>query len=124
VVPVVAIRIDSVPGSTIVAVSGEVDLLTVGALRRHLGALPGGDVVVDLSGVGFLAAVGMHALIELQRRRHRAGARVVLVSAGAPITRALDAAGCRSIFDMADGVEVALKLINESGDRPFPADPL
>ncbi len=114
-IPGMAVRTDSVPGSTIVAVSGEVDLLTVGDLRDHLGALPGGDVIVDLSGVGFLAAAGMHALIELQRRRHQAGARVVLTSAGGPITRALDAAGCRSIFDMADGVEVALKLINDPG---------
>ncbi len=51
-IPVVALRTDSVPGSTVVAVNGEVDLLTVGALRGHLGALPGGDVIVDLSGVG------------------------------------------------------------------------
>ena len=109
------VRICLIPDGVVVSVDGEVDLATVTQLRDHLRALPDGDVIVDLSGVRFLAVVGMRALLELQGQRHHAGARVVLAATDGPITQVLKAAGCHATFTVVDCVERAKTLIDERG---------
>ena len=66
---IVGVRTAPVP--TLVAVAGEIDLLTALQFRDELGALPDGDVVLDLSGVRLLAAAGLSVLLDLQDRQAR-----------------------------------------------------
>ena len=67
------VRVRTAPVPTLVAVAGEIDLLTALQFRDELGALPDGDVVLDLSGVRLLAAAGLSVLLDLQDRQARAG---------------------------------------------------
>ena len=83
------VRVRTAPVPTLVAVSGEIDLLTALQFRDELGALPDGDVVFDLSGVRLLAAAGLSVLLDLQDRQARIGAQVVLAAAPPLVQRVL-----------------------------------
>jgi anti-anti-sigma regulatory factor len=52
------IRIRTAPAPTLVTVAGEIDVLTAPQLRDQVCTLPGGDLVLDISGVRLLAAAG------------------------------------------------------------------
>ncbi|HEY2523384.1 MAG TPA: STAS domain-containing protein, partial [Streptosporangiaceae bacterium] len=54
------------PDQTVVTVTGDVDMHSEGRLRDALteaGTVPGCRVVVDLSGVEFMASAGVHVLL-------------------------------------------------------------
>ncbi len=74
--------------TAVVTVNGEVDLATASALsdgiEQAMSKSPSA-VVVDLSGVGFLASVGMSVLITA-RRKVSNGAQLLVVANG-PYTR-------------------------------------
>jgi anti-anti-sigma regulatory factor len=59
------VRVRTAPVPTLAAVAGEIDLLTALQFCDELGALPDGDVVLDLSGVRLLAAAGLSVLLDL-----------------------------------------------------------
>ena len=83
------------PGGTRVAVSGEVDIETVGDLRTALAeAIATGDeaIDVDLTGVSFIDSTGLSALMEAKKTA--AGrATVSLVAASHPVSRLLEITG-------------------------------
>ena len=62
------------PNATVIGVGGELDILTVSklitrlddAIRRRQG-----DVVIDLSDAEFIDSMGLHALLNVQRRLMR-----------------------------------------------------
>jgi len=89
------------PGQTLLAVEGEIDTLTTGALERALDELvaeAAAVLVVDLSDVTFLASSGLAALI---RAAHQAGdRRVRIVSAARAVRRPLEITGSDRLFDL------------------------
>ncbi|GAA3013998.1 anti-sigma factor antagonist [Actinokineospora diospyrosa] len=100
------------PWAVLVTVRGEVDLVTAAATRRALlAALAAPEpllLVVDLSEVDFLAAVGLSALVEL---RDLACARAVdlrLVVGGRAVPRLLDVTGLRRTFRLHSDVDEPL----------------
>ncbi|MBM7773608.1 anti-anti-sigma factor [Actinokineospora baliensis] len=106
------------PWAVLVTVRGEIDLATVAATRRAL--LAGLAVpeplllVVDLSEVDFLAAVGLSALVEL---RDLAGARAVdlrLVVGGRAVPRLLDVTGLRRTFRLHSAADDPLEPHRQS----------
>ena len=94
-------------GITVVSVTGEVDILTAPKLvtrlddliRRHRG-----DVVIDLSDAGFIDSMGLHALLNAQRRLSRQSRSLAVVCGPGPVrqlielTRLEDALGLASSF--------------------------
>ena len=54
-----------------IGVAGELDMLTVSKLNTRLDDVirrRQGDVVIDLSEAGFIDSMGLHALLNIQRR--------------------------------------------------------
>jgi anti-anti-sigma factor len=69
------------PHTTVVGVSGELDILTVSKLTGKLDEVirrRQGDVVIDLSDAEFIDSIGLHALLNVHRRLMRQ-ARVLAI---------------------------------------------
>jgi anti-anti-sigma factor len=90
------------PGRALVRVHGEVDLGTVDDFRAVMimarrepvpDGLPGRHVVCDLSGVTFLAAVGVGAVAEAGAAACRGGTHLHLVAPPGPARRVLELCG-------------------------------
>ena len=74
---------------------GEIDAHSVTILARHLDPLPGssGDVVIDLSEVGFVDSSGLRVLVEAHQRADADARRLVLSGARRPVMRLLEISG-------------------------------
>ena len=88
-------------GQAVVAIEGEIDTLTAGALARALDDLvadASAVLVVDLTDVTFLASSGLAVLI---RAAHEAGERRLrVVSAARAVRRPLEITGSDQLFDL------------------------
>jgi anti-anti-sigma factor len=98
-------------GVVVVAVSGEVDMLTAPQLRaeglRHLDA--GSTLVLDLSGVTFLGSAGLAVLVEASQHAKRRGAAFRVVAVERAVTRPLAATGLGEVFSVFESVRQALE---------------
>ncbi|GAA1955880.1 STAS domain-containing protein [Amycolatopsis minnesotensis] len=83
-------------GRTVLTVVGEVDAMTVAALRAHLDRVATSDLVVDLSRVGFLSCAGLQALVEVRGR----GVAVSVVITEHIVWRVFEATGLASLFEV------------------------
>jgi anti-sigma B factor antagonist len=98
-------------GAVVVGVIGEIDTMTGPVVGEQLsGSLAAADlVVVDLSQVTFLGSAGLAALVAAKDEADRGGTLLRLVCGSHTVTRALEATGLMSVFDVADGVPEALQ---------------
>ncbi|MFI0405623.1 STAS domain-containing protein [Actinomadura sp. 3N508] len=88
-------------GTVTVTVVGEVDMATVELLRGYVGAVLAGivhgraaeRVVMQVSGVSFIDAAGLGALVELRKRARREGVRLLLVGVSPALWRLLRLTG-------------------------------
>jgi anti-sigma B factor antagonist len=116
------------PGTVLLEVDGEVDTLTAvrleAALNAALDAAGAGDtaVVVDLSGVTFLASSGLAVLIGGARRMRVSGGRLYLVAASRAVTRPLEVTGADALFDVHGDVASALAAAVAPGIAPPPGE--
>jgi anti-sigma B factor antagonist len=106
-------------GWAILAVSGEIDVVTSGPLAYHLERLlERGDqgVVVNLSHTRFCDCSGLRALIRCHQHAHELGAqfRLVLPTPGGPVARLL------FLLDIADLIPTYTSLDQALSD-PAPA---
>jgi anti-anti-sigma factor len=88
---------DGDPGTLVVALSGEVDLAAVDAMRSEIFPHLDGvvvDVVLDLAGVEFLDSSGITLLLEIGRKAHH----LTLRDASAPARLVIDATGLADWF--------------------------
>ena len=108
------VRVRTAPVPTLVAVAGEIDLLTALQFRDELGALPDGDVVLDLSGVRLLAAAGLSVLLDLQDRQARLGAQVVLAAARPLVRRVLCMTGLDRNLPMIATIDEAVAYVADA----------
>ncbi|MET7698171.1 STAS domain-containing protein [Streptomyces sp. NPDC005485] len=86
---------------TVVEVSGELDMATVGSLAEHLRAAaerPVPDVLVDLRGVAFFDGSGLRALCRAESGARERGGRLRIVCDRPRIHRLLGAAGLLGRF--------------------------
>ncbi|QWF78402.1 STAS domain-containing protein [Amycolatopsis sp. CA-230715] len=79
---------------TVLTVVGEVDAMTVDALRAHLDRVATSELVLDLSRVGFLSCAGLQALVEVRGR----GVEVSVVITEHIVWRVFEATGLASLF--------------------------
>jgi len=112
------------PGTVLLEVDGEIDTATAPRLQAGLDeALDAADdegsrVVVDLTGVTFLASSGLAVLIGGARRMTALGGRLRLVAASRSVTRPLQVTGADALFDTFDDVASALSA---EASRPHTA---
>jgi anti-sigma B factor antagonist len=107
------VRFDVVPhgpDARVIHIVGEIDTLTAPVLRGRLDEhLPEVQLLVlDLSEVTFLGSAGLAALVAAKDDADRRGHVLRLVCGSRIVTRALEATGLMSLFDVADGVPQAL----------------
>lgn len=97
-------------GVTVVAVSGEVDMLTAPQLRADvLRNLDTSDtLVLDMSEVTFLGSAGLAVLVEASQHGKRRGAAFRVVAVNRAVTRPLAATGLGEVFSVFKSVEQAL----------------
>ena len=102
------------PGTVLLAVNGEVDTLTAPRLQAAVDKALGTAVeertalVVDLTGVTFLASSGLAVLIGGARRATAAGRRLGLVATTRAVTRPLEVTGADALFDVHTDLATAL----------------
>jgi anti-anti-sigma factor len=87
---------------TTMTVTGAVDVRTVGEFRERLCNLvdSGRPVVLDLSSVTFLDAVGLGVLVGAHRRARRLGTRLVLTDVSPPLMALLRSTRLDSVLDV------------------------
>jgi anti-sigma B factor antagonist len=97
-------------GVVVLRVVGEIDLATVGRLRDHLDKVLGAYqvVLVDCTGVSFLAACGIGLLIEIVDRTRTEEIALWLVANGRVVLRALEVTGADKQVPHASTVAQAL----------------
>jgi anti-anti-sigma factor len=84
----------------VVRLRGEIDLVSVPALRDELLAMTGkASVVVDLAAVTFLDATGVGVLVGAHKRLANQGGRLVLVNPPPAIARVLQLAGVAHLLE-------------------------
>lgn len=91
------------PGRTVIAVTGEIDVLTVPGLRHALfdpEVVIAPTVVVDLCAVTFMDSVGIGALVAARRWLNGRGTSMVLVCPDNQPHRVLRMMGLHRVFDI------------------------
>jgi anti-anti-sigma factor len=91
-------------GATVtVVVAGEVDIATVGQLRRHVQDVLSGRperVVIDCGAVCFIGATGLGTLVALQHLAQRNGTTVLLAGTSPMLRHLLEITGLRELFTL------------------------
>ncbi len=114
------------PGTVLLHVDGEVDTLTAPRLEAGLddalevGRTEGRTVVVDLTGVTFLASSGLAVLIHGARRVTARGDRLHVVTATRAVSRPITVTGADALFDTHADVASALSAVAPEGVAPPP----
>jgi anti-anti-sigma factor len=99
------------PGQTVVTVTGDVDMHSQSGLRDALieaGAVPGTRVVLDLSGVEFMASAGVQVLLDGASQFETAGGALVLVGPQPMVARVLSLTQADQLIPVAATVAEAL----------------
>jgi len=79
----------------VVAVAGELDILTVPRLARTLDDIVRhrhADVVIDLTRTEFIDSLGLHALLNVQRRLGERSRWLTVICAAGPVRHSMDLA--------------------------------
>ena len=98
-------------GTSIVAVSGEVDVATAPAVRDCLDQVierDAGVVVVDLTGVTFIDSTGLGVLIGARKRCADEGRDVRVVVAEPRILKVFEITGLTELFTIRPSLDLAL----------------
>ncbi|MEU5693810.1 anti-sigma factor antagonist [Actinosynnema sp. NPDC020468] len=97
-------------GVAVVAVAGEIDMVTAPELRagvlEHLESST--TFVLDLSGVSFLGSAGLAVLVEASQHSRRRDAAFRVVAVKRAVIRPLEATGLGDVFSVHDSVDDAL----------------
>lgn len=106
------------PGTTVIVVRGDVDMLSSMFLQDrllpHLRAPGPGSpatasrVILDLTGVEFLAAAGLAVLVALRQAADAAGVGLCLVASTRAVLMPLTVTGLDGTFDIRSGLADAL----------------
>jgi anti-sigma B factor antagonist len=102
-------------GTTVLRVSGEIDMLTCPDLRHAITEQLGDGqrrLVIDLSEVLFLGTSGLAALVEARAEAISRDLGLWLVCSGRQVRRPLEIAGLVELFHIAESVPRALEQIS------------
>ncbi|HEV2780715.1 MAG TPA: STAS domain-containing protein [Actinophytocola sp.] len=102
------------PDVAVLRLTGDLDLLTAGVLHGRLWPhleRPNSTVVLDFAQVGFLGSAGLSELVAANDTATKNGVRLVLVASSRTVLRPLEITGLRSLFQVFDSVEAALRQV-------------
>jgi anti-sigma B factor antagonist len=97
------ISFESQNGTTVLAVSGEIDIATAPQLERSLVAAEqdhSNGLVLDLTGVGFLDSSALHVLLRSTERLDERGRQLHVVCTPGPVKRLFELTVLTTTFDM------------------------
>jgi anti-anti-sigma factor len=102
--PEFEVTVSTEGGVRVVAVTGELDLDTMGELNEALGTDAGlvATTVIDLRGLTFIDSSGVSGVLTAARRAHDAGARLVCVPGPPQIRRVFEMTGIDTVLDWVD----------------------
>jgi anti-anti-sigma factor len=103
--PQLRVDVQPEPQGVCVCPVGEVDLATVGSIRRTIDECVGAGcerVVLDLRGVTFLDCAGVHLVLEADSAARAAGWELLLIEGPVPVQRIFDLAGVRDRLPFVD----------------------
>lgn len=102
--PEFEVTVSAEGGVRVVAVSGELDLDTMGELNEALATDNGlATTVVDLRGLTFIDSSGVSGVMAAARRARDAGARLVCVPGPPSIQRVFQLTGVDTVLEWVDG---------------------
>jgi anti-sigma B factor antagonist len=113
-----AVRTQITGRTAVLAVIGELDLVSCPSLGQAIDELAGADVdlvVVDLSGLEFMDSTGLHLLVRAQNEAHEAGRRFALVKGRAQVQRLFDLTGVTESLTLVDSPDQLLEVDQPSG---------
>ena len=99
------------PDQAVVSVAGDVDMHTEGQLRDELIRLsqgPARHLVLDLSGVEFMASAGVHVLLAMSAHLEQAAGSLVLACVHPMVARVLSLTGADELVPILPTVAEAL----------------
>jgi anti-anti-sigma factor len=102
---------DADPDQTVVAVAGEVDMHTEGQLRDELFRLsepPGRRLVLDFSGVEFMASAGVAVLLEVSAQLDATGGSLTLAGVLPMVARVLTLTAADELVPVLPTIDEAL----------------
>ena len=102
------------PGSTVIAVSGEIDVYTAPRLREAIVSLTDAGnyrLIVDMEGVEFLDSTGLGVLVGGLKRVRAHDGVIDLVCTQGRILRIFRITGLSRVFNIYDSVDEALALV-------------
>lgn len=109
--------------ATVIGVAGELDILTVSKLiarlddairRRH------GDLVIDLSEAEFIDSMGLHALLNVQRRLIRQARRLSVICPPGAVRNAIELARLDQALGVVSSAEDYRARSIAAGAHPDP----
>jgi anti-sigma B factor antagonist len=105
---------DGGSGSTArIALNGRLDIQGAETIALPLATLSGAkqNVVIDMSGVSFIASIGIRHLVSASKALTRRGGRLVLLNLTAPVLEVLQMAGIIDMVSTATSEEQVRALI-------------
>lgn len=105
------IEVRRTDGSSVIKLTGEIDMLTTPALRAKVNEeLQGGPsvLVLDMLSVEFLGSSGLALLVEALDESRNRDVSLRLVANSRPVSRPLQATGLTDLFALYPSVEDAL----------------
>jgi anti-sigma B factor antagonist len=112
----VTVRLEEpLPGTALLRVAGEVDMLSSPTLRDNIAAALGEArqrLIIDLDGVEFLGTSGLAALVEGRTSAAERNTELWLVCSRRQVLRPLRIAGLIDLFQVADTLPDALTSTN------------
>jgi anti-sigma B factor antagonist len=112
------LRIARVDGLDVLVPVGEVDISTAPVLSRALDEAldrSGARVLVDLSGVEYMEAVGFNALIRARKRAVSVGGTVALVSPNSRMARLIGVLALDKVFPIYPTTSAAVEQVRGRG---------
>ena len=97
---------------TVVNLAGSLDSATAPDLLEYLEhLLPGRNLLLDLTLMSCLSAVGLRALLVICRQAERSGARLTLAGLPADVRAVMDATGFLEFFAVAETVAAGVRAL-------------
>jgi anti-anti-sigma factor len=94
-----------------IVLAGRMDIAGTNAVDLRFSALAGahhGGVVVDLSGIEFLASLGLATLVKNAKALKNRNARMVLLNPSPPVATVLEATGIGDVVDVCGDLDAAV----------------
>jgi anti-sigma B factor antagonist len=105
------VGLERVGPTTLIHITGEVDMASEERLRKHLTDAMAGEpaaLVLDLTGVTFFASAGLHVLVDAQHDAAAAGLTLLVVANSRIVLRPMQITGVDQLVTVVGSVDQAL----------------